>query len=161
MAEETARKLPIWLILSLLVNALLIGVMIGGGLGNRKGDQPRGPRGGGEQALIRSIDRAIPDAERRQMRQALRQAYHKSGPEREAVQAARQALSESLGAEPYDVAKTKQAFEALRVADVRMKARIQDLVAEQVGALTLEQRKAIIQSLERRSQRREARRGVR
>ena len=36
MSEDTKSRLPIWLIVSLMANALLIGLIIGGGLGQRK-----------------------------------------------------------------------------------------------------------------------------
>ena len=55
MSEASKSRLPLWLIVSLLVNALLIGLLIGGGLGQRKGGpSPGGAGATDERALIRS-----------------------------------------------------------------------------------------------------------
>lgn len=149
MSESKTSKLPIWLIASLLVNALLIGLLIGGGLGQRKGGGPPSSMPGDEQALIRGIDRALPEDERQMVREAFRQGFADSRQERLRVQAARANLGRLMSADPYDEAAVRAAFGELRAADAVMKARLQDVLTEQFGALSAEQRQTIIESLSR------------
>ena len=145
MSEATKSKLPIWLIVSLIANALLIGVLIGGGLGQRKAG-PSPAVMGQEQALMRGIDRALPSEERREVRQIFRRAYADSRAERVRVRNARRALGKLMNANPYDADAVRAGFEELREADAAMKARMHDLIAEQFGALSAEQRRAVLRN---------------
>ncbi|NQY97630.1 MAG: periplasmic heavy metal sensor [Henriciella sp.] len=159
MSDAKTSKLPIWLVVSLIVNALLIGVLVGGGLGQRKAGPPPGAGAGSEQALIRGIDRALPDDERQIVRRAFRQAFAESRQQRIAVRDARQRLGRLLAAEVYDADAVRESFGELREADAAMRAKIQDVLAEQFGTLTAEQRRAIIQNMNRRGDRRAGPRG--
>lgn len=152
MSDTSKSRLPIWLIVSLLANALLIGVVIGGGLGNRKaGPTVAGP--GGEEMLMRGIDRAVPDAQRRDVRRAFRRAFIGSRQERIQVREARQRLATLLAAEDYEASEVQAAFEDLRAAEAAMKARLHNVLADQLGALTPEQRQAILSNMDRRDRR--------
>lgn len=163
MSETRTSRLPIWLVVSLIVNALLIGVLIGGGLGQRKAGPAPGGGPASEQALIRGIDRSLPDDQRRIVRRAFREAFAGSRQERIRVRDARQRLGQLLAAESYDADAVQQSFQQLREADSAMRARMHDVLAEQFGALTMEQRRAIIRDLNKRGERRGpgARRGDR
>lgn len=154
MSDTKTSKLPIWLVVSLIVNALLIGVLIGGGLGQRKAGPPPGGPGGSEQALIRGIERSLPDDQRQIVRRAFRQAFVESREQRIAVRDARQRLARLLAAETYDADAVRESFQQLREADAAMRAQMQDVLAEQFGTLTAEQRRAILEDLNRRSRRR-------
>ncbi len=149
MSEGTKSRLPIWLIVSLLANALLIGVLIGGGLGQRKAGPPVVQQAGGEEALMRGIDRAVPNDQRRAVRQAFRRAFADSRQERIRVRDARQALARLFAAENYDAAEVQAAFAELRDADAAMKARMHDVLAEHLGALSVEQRRALLRDYNR------------
>ena len=74
MSDSPKTRLPIWLIASLMANALLVGLLIGGGLGQKRAGPPIGG-GGSEQALMRGIDQAVPSDQRRAVRQAFRRAF--------------------------------------------------------------------------------------
>jgi len=150
MSETSTSRLPIWLVVSLIVNALLIGLIIGGGLGQRKAGPPPGGGPGGEQALMRGIDRSLPDDEARLVRRAFREAFEDSREQRIRVHDARRRLATVLSAEPYDPAAAREGFQQLRDADAEMKAKVQDLLAEQFGKLTVEQRRAVIKDMNRR-----------
>jgi len=157
MSETSKSRLPVWLIVSIVVNALLIGVLIGGGLGQRKaGPRPVMP-GGGEDALVRGIDHVVPEDQRQTVRRAFRRAFADSRAERLRVRDVRQALARDLSAETYDAAVVRQRFAELRDADAAMRARMHEVLTEQFGMLTPEQRRAIISDISRR----EARRGQR
>ena len=115
MGEDTKSRLPIWLIVSLMANALLIGLIIGGGLGQRKsGPSPSIP--GDERALIRGIDEAVPSDQRQTVRRAFRQAFEDSRSERRAVRDARRKLGTLLSADAYDAAEVQRS-EARRAGE--------------------------------------------
>jgi uncharacterized membrane protein len=154
MSDTNTSRLPIWLVVSLIANALLIGLIIGGGLGQRKaGPPPGGGPGGSEQALIRGIDRSLPEDQRHVVRQAFREAFRESRPERVRVREARRALSRLLAADVYDADAVREGFRQLRDADAAMNTKMHDVLANQFGSLTLEQRRAIIRDLNRRGPR--------
>lgn len=153
MSEDTKSRLPIWLIVSLMVNALLVGLIIGGGLGQRKAG-PGVSMAGGEQAMIRGIDKAVSNDQRQTVRRAFRAAFSDSRSERLAVRDARRKLGELLSSNPYEAADVQAAFQDLRDAESAMKKRMHDVLAEQFGALSQEQRRAIVEDLNRRDSRR-------
>ena len=161
MSESTKSRLPIWLIVSLLVNALLIGLLVGGGLGQRKAGPGPGGGGGDEQALIRSIDQALPSDQRQAVRQAFRRAFADTRQERVRVRDARRALGRLLSADPYDSAAVENGFRELREADSAMRARMHDELARQLGALSVEQRRAILRDAGNNDRRRFRRDGDR
>ncbi len=153
MSEDTKCRLPIWLIVSLMANALLVGLIIGGGLGQRKsGSTPSIP--GDERALIRGIDEAVASDQRQTVRRAFRRAFEDSRAERRAVRDVRRKLGALLSADPYNAAEVQTAFQELRDAEAAMKKRMHDVLAEQFGALSEAQRSAIVQDLNRRGARR-------
>lgn len=153
MSDATSSKLPIWLIVSLIANALLIGVLIGGGLGQRKAGPPPSAVGQ-EESIIRGIDRALPDEERREVRQIFRRAFADSRDERVRVRNARRALGRLMNAEQYDAEAVRAGFEELREADAAMKARMHNLIADQFGTLSAEQRRVILRESNRADRRR-------
>lgn len=150
MSESPKPRLPIWLIASLMANALLIGLFIGGGLGQKRAGPAIGG-GGSEQALMRGIDQSIPADQRRATRQAFRRAFADTRQERIKLRDARQKLGQLLAADPYDPDAVQAGFAAMREADNAMKARMHDVLAEQFGALSAEQRRAIIQDFNQRT----------
>ena len=150
MSDSPKTRLPIWLIASLMANALLVGLLIGGGLGQKRAGPPIGG-GGSEQALMRGIDQAVPSDQRRAVRQAFRRAFADTRQERVKLRDARQKLGRLLAADPYDADAVRSGFAAMRDADAAMKARMHDVLAEQFGALSAEQRRAIIQDFNQRA----------
>lgn len=147
MTETIKRNLPIWLIVSLIVNALLIGLLVGGGL--RQKSPQSGGAVGGERAFVESIDRVVAEEDRAQVRRAFRSAYGDSRDARRAVRDARQALAETISAEVYNEAAVIAAFEKMRIADDVAKAALHDALAVQLGSLTKDQRAAVLSNLER------------
>jgi len=160
MSDNAKTRLPIWLIASLMANALLVGLVIGGGLGQKRAGPPLGA-GGSEQALIRGIDQSIPEDQRRAVRQAFRRAFSDTRRERVRLRDAQSDLAGRLAAEPYDADAVRKGFEEMRNADAAMKARMHDVLADQFGALTVEQRRAVIEDFNRRPRGRPGRDGDR
>ena len=152
MSEATKSRLPIWLIVSLMVNALLVGLIIGGGLGQkRSGSSPS--IAGDERALIRGIDESVSSDQRQTVRRAFRRAFEDSRSERVAVGNIRRELGRALTDESYDAAEVQATFEKLRDAESAMKKRMHDVLAEQFGELSEDQRRAIVKDLNRRGKR--------
>lgn len=153
MSEGTKTRLPIWLIVSLMANALLIGLLIGGGLGQRKAG-PGVVSGGSEQALMRAVDRSVSSDQRREVRTAFRRAFADTRPERVRIRNARRELGKLLAARNYDAQAVEAAFAELREADAEMKARMHSVLNAQFQDLTPEQRRGVVRDMNRPDQRR-------
>ena len=145
-------KLSFWLVGSLLVNALLVGVLIGGGLHQRSAGGPP-PAASGEMALVREMDSSLSGEDRRIVRRAMRTAFAETREQRTELRNARQNLVAVLAQEPYDSAAVRDGFARLREADELVKAGLHDALADQFGALTIEQRRAILERFERTDRR--------
>lgn len=153
MSEKSATRIPYWLVASLILNALLIGFVIGGGFG--KGQRSSGGMpGGSEQAIARAMEANLSDADRVALRRALMASFRESRGEREALRQARQKLSQALSADVYDIARVQEAFQEMRVADGRVKVGLQDELARQFAKLPAEQRKTIVANIGRGDRRR-------
>ena len=153
MSEGTTSRLPIWLIVSLMVNALLVGLIIGGGLGQRKAGPAVSSPTVNEQSLMRGIDRAVSADQRSEVRRAFRRAFADTRAERVRLRDARRAVGRLLTAEEYDAAAVDAGFAELRAADDAMKARMHEVLVEQFGNLTPEQRRVIVQESNQRGAR--------
>ena len=153
MSEGTTSRLPIWLIVSLMANALLIGLIIGGGLGQRRAGPAAGPAIGSEQALMRGIDQAVSIEQRDQVRRAFRQGFANTRNERIRLRDARRQLGRLLSAQDYDAEAVEAAFSELRAADEAMTARLHAVLTEQFSTLTAEQRRLIIRDFSERNER--------
>lgn len=141
--ERAVRRLPFWLIISVLVNMLLVGAL-GGYL--LRGGQTADPSGRLQPQLV-ADDAGL--ADRRAVRQALRNAYKASAEQREARDAARRRLAEALGAEPYETSAVQAAFADMRAADAAMNKAVHDALAEEMADLTPRQRDGVKRALER------------
>ncbi len=153
MTDKASSRLPIILAVSVIVNALLIGFVLGGGLKARTGGErpPMVQQGGGDEfGLARSIEQSLQPAERRVVRRALRQAFLDTREERAALSSARQQLAELLAAENYDRGAVDSAFEQLRTSEANAKTRLHEELNNQLSTLSAEQRRNILKSMERR-----------
>lgn len=168
MSDEasSARRLPLWLIASILVNVLLIGLIAGHQLGSKPGrggsDGPGGPGGPPEMRMAGAIVESAAPEDRAAIRRAFAQALRQSRPLREARDVARRAVGEAISAEPYDAAAVDAAFAELRAADDALRAGVQSVLAVQLGEVSAEQRAALAETLTRPPrERRRLRRGDR
>ncbi|MEQ3744823.1 MAG: periplasmic heavy metal sensor [Henriciella sp.] len=149
MTEQTLSRFPYWLVISLIVNALLIGLLIGGGLGKRKSGGSS-IIAGDERAIVRGLEQSLNDQDRRVLRRSLRSAFERTRDERRELRATRTLLSDALQADPYDRDAVSSAFARLRTADGNMKVGLQEELADQFAKLSVDQRRAIVRNLERR-----------
>ncbi len=155
MSETPMSRVTIFLIVSLVVNALLIGFILGGGIGKHHGeDRAGGARGPiGEMGLARGIERSVPNEQRSEVRKAFRRAFLDTRTQRRAVREARQDLARLMGSEKYDQAAIEEAFSKLRQAEADSRARLHTELSKQFSNLSLDDRRAILKELSRRGER--------
>ena len=155
MSETPMSRSTVFLIISLIANALLVGFVLGGGLGAKQGGEraDRGPNVGQEMGLARSIERSLPKAEREEVRQAFRKAFSETRPQRRAIVRARRELVRLIRSEPYDQAAIDDAFSELREAEGESKARLHLELSKQLSNLSVEDRRAILRELSERRDR--------
>lgn len=154
--QRTLSALGIVLVISLIANALLLGLVLGKAIG--KPDKHKGPRGGGEEFHIaRAMDDVVPEAARDEMQQAFRQTFRNSREAWDNKRAAREALTEAIVADPFDPEAVDAAFADMRAADSRLTERFQAVLTAQLSTLTVEQRIEMVNRLEEKRARRKAR----
>lgn len=146
MSDTSNRSIQIILVVSLVLNGLLGGLLIGGGL---KQDNPPPSPDRVERALVRGLERSVPQEDRGAVRNALRQAYGATRTERRALRRARRDLRLALAADPYDAETVARAFEAVRTAEATAQSGLHDELAKQFERLSAEDRAGILRSLDR------------
>lgn len=151
MSDTTKSGRPFLLIGSLILNGLLVGLLIGGGL-RGQGNIPAAPDRG-ERAMVRGLERSVDDSERAVVRDALRQAFRATRSERQTLSQARRALREAIVADPYDATSVERAFQAVREAEAASKQGLHGELARQFERLTPEQRETVLRSMERQPRR--------
>ena len=139
MSQRRALStLGIVLVISLIANALLVGMLAGNSVGAK--DEPRrerGPRGGGDEAEIaRAIEAVVPDDVRKEVRQGFRAAFREAMPYFATKREAQRGLLDALSAEPFDRAAVDAAFADIRAADETLTASFQSVLADELGSLT-------------------------
>lgn len=145
-------RLPVWLIASLLVNMLLIGLFVGGLIAGGPVGRDHPPRLD-EGEIARTIVRAAPEAERAEIRGAFRSTWAETRQLRKDRRTAQRRVNEAMIAEPYSAEEMQSAFAAMRDADAALQSRIQTLLADRLGALEPDQRRALADAMQRRDRR--------
>ncbi len=151
-------RLPVWLIVSLLVNMLLAGLFVGHMLAGRPGQGDHPPRLN-EGEIARTIVRAAPDSERAEIRRAFRSTWAETRQLRKDRKEARRRVNEAMVAEDYNVEEMQSAFAAMRDADAALQSQIQTLLANRLGALEPEQRRVLAEAIQRHDRRGPGHRG--
>lgn len=150
------------LIISLIVNALFVGLIVGGMLGKPRHGHGGPGRGNPDFAIARGIQSVVPESERDEIRSAFRAAFMES---RELIGKKREAqsrLSEALVATPFDKAAVDEAFAEIREADNVLKERFQSVLSERLAEMDPSERQALgewLRDMEERFGRRGGRRG--
>lgn len=141
------RRTPWWLIASVLLNVLLVGVVIGDRLAERRA----GPDGEitspghhrGEMRLARGLLSTLPEEDRREVGQMFVSSMIANRELFEARREARSAVRDALASDPYDEAGVRAALEGLQQADRNLQAALQDTLAGQLAQLSPGQRRAL------------------
>lgn len=156
---RTLTPLAIALIISLVANALLIGLVIGGLIGKPRGGHGRG---GSDYMIARGIQDIVPEGERNEIREAFHLAFEDSRADWQTKREARREFMAALSASPFSKAEIDRSFEDMRAADTALTRSFQATLSEQIAALSDAQRAELVDWLEdveaRRRERRERRR---
>ncbi|WP_300393589.1 periplasmic heavy metal sensor [Henriciella sp.] len=157
--RRALSTLGIALVVSLIANALLIGLILGNAIG--KPDRPhheRGPRGGGEEfEIARGMESVMPDSAHKEMRQAFREAFREARPYWVQKRQAQQALRDAMDADPFDRSAVEAAFTGIRDADQRLTRSFHTVLADELSSLTLDQREDLVGWLKKVDEERRAR----
>ncbi|MEO0467347.1 MAG: periplasmic heavy metal sensor [Pseudomonadota bacterium] len=145
------RSVSIFLVISLMINMLLIGI-VGGRMIGRAGQPPPDMAAVGtptEARVARRILDSVSPRERIELGRMFSETLRENRDTMIARNRARIALSQAMTAEPYDEARVRDAMAALRDADFELQAVVQDALAASMARLTPEQREALAVSIER------------
>ena len=136
------RRIPFWLVLSLMGNMLLVGLVIGMSVRSTP-DRP-------DKAGWRSAEaRHITSEDRRAMHDFMRNSFEATREAREDREAVRRRLADALRAEPYDEDAVRQAFHALREADETVHAAAHEAMITRMKDMPPERRAAMAEFLSR------------
>lgn len=141
--SDTPRQWPLWLIVSLMANMILVGLLAGFLMRAGPIGKPDGP----PRERISWGDRD--DGTREAMRRVFKEAFKASSEERTVRADFRRQLAEAVTAEPYDAEAVREAFRNLRSADDAVNEATHEAMAVLFASLTMEQRQHMAHVLER------------
>lgn len=139
MTDATPRKTPLWLIISLLVNLILIGFLVGSFM---RDDGRRHHNRGDGRADISLEDRRV-------IRSMMRDIAQEARTGDDNRRAAAEALAATLIADPYSEEDAKVAFTAFRDAEDAARRRADLLLANRIASLSPEQRRMVVEIVAR------------
>lgn len=134
-----------WLIASVLLNMLLIGIIAGLIV---RGDDSARATGPGQPGTERPFFDASPE-DRRAVGRLLREGFQNVKPLRESQRQKRRELAKLLGTETYDAEAVKTLLAEMRASDEAVTAKIHSLIEPQLADLTPTQRKIVADALTR------------
>ena len=160
--SETKKPFPALFIISICVNAILAGVLVGVWFSQDKrathNDRPRGERtermgGPFEESLARNALRELPSEARDEMREAFAQEWRETAPLREQMSSARETIAELLAEEPVDEDALRVAFNEIRNAEFQLRERFYTRLTNMLMSLPEEQRRDLVERSSRRFER--------
>jgi uncharacterized membrane protein len=144
------RNLKIFLLASLLANALLIGIVAGQFSHGRLGLDFLRPRTSWEEKLT-----TLPEETRQRVRQAMEKFQQDTKPLREELGQARKETAHLLETEPFDKDAWQNNFKHVQDLRAQMALRMADTIKELAKTMPLEQRSSLVNILRGRSEGRE------
>lgn len=147
----SGRRLPVFLLLSLMVNMLLVGILAGQFLAERErgGARLAGPPPA-EARLVRSLLQTLDAPDRAELRRAFGEVLRGN---RDLIRERRQArrdMAAALGADPFRADELRAAFARMRTADAALQQSVQSALADQMAQLSPHQRRALSDLLSER-----------
>jgi Spy/CpxP family protein refolding chaperone len=141
------------LLVSLAVNLFLVALIsVPFFMGPRDGGFGPMPRGHGA-ALMHGAFRELPEEDRQEIRQAMREKFREIRPHFREMHEARIALADALAAEPYDEVAVRAAFDGMSAAMNEMSDMGRDAMMETFAKLTPEQRKRVAEAMHKDGER--------
>ncbi|AZC27624.1 periplasmic heavy metal sensor [Pseudomonas sessilinigenes] len=140
------RPLKTFLVLSLLLNVFLVGG-VAGGLYQWLGQPGPARTLAVPQHGLRQAMAQLPEERRHQLRQLLRQTRKDSQPLLMAGRQARLAVVRELQADTLDRTALDNQLSQSREADIALRARVDETLAEFAGSLSLQERQHLVESM--------------
>lgn len=137
------KRWPLFLGVSILINMLLLGFVLGGQLAERSSPPREVTVSPTVMTMVRHVVQMAPATDRPALREAFRDTFRRAGPERRGIRQARRRLSQALLSEPYDAAAVDEALANLREHELRLERRFHGLVAREVGRFDMDRRRAL------------------
>ena len=141
--SESPRRRPLWLIVSLMANMILVGLLAGVLL-------QAGPKG---KPLDRPAERiswgSREDGSHDAMRRVFREAFRASAEERAARADVRNRLAEAVSADPYDADAVRETFRELRGADDSVNEATHEAMVNLFATMSVEERHNMAEILRR------------
>lgn len=137
------------LFVSLAVNLLLVGVVGGAALSNYRQDRATAQKAVARAPNMRALMDSLPPERAQAIRSEVVNTWREARDERRAARLARMEVYRLAGEEPYDVAAVKAAFARMRAADGEVARQFQDVVADSMVKLTVEERREVLRNLAR------------
>jgi uncharacterized membrane protein len=144
MSEILARRWPLFLLVSLGLNCLLIGLIVGhvteaaAPSPPPQASQPVQIAGFGARVL------ALSEADKRGFAVEMRPFRADIRTARRELATARQALADAFARQPYDPAATKEAFTVVRHREQTVQELVQNAAAQALGAVSAEGRRQLV-----------------
>lgn len=138
-----SRRARLWLILSLALNALLVGVVIGGGwmVAHQRGRPPA--------VKLRAAGDGLSPAQQPRFRTLLADTRSAGRPLLREARAARADAAMALVAPSYDATALAQALARARTADLALRQQREEAVARFAATLSVDDRRALAAGLRR------------
>jgi uncharacterized membrane protein len=135
------------LFISLAVNLLLVGAIVGVALGEMRHEKQRASAAVARAPNMRAILDALPPERAAEVQGKVAEAWRAAKEERKGSRQAREAVAGVVAAETYDRAAAGAAFARMRAADARVTERFHDVVADAMTSMTVEERRALLRQL--------------
>jgi uncharacterized membrane protein len=132
--------------LSLAVNLLLVGLIIGAVAAGARLRRDA-PGGAFSRADFAQIMETLPEESRRVVRRAVVRGWFQSRDNRNEAGRLRREAFEIAAAEPYDAERVRAAFARMREADAATTGVYHDRIADALGELTPDQRRAALEAI--------------
>jgi uncharacterized membrane protein len=135
------------LFISLAVNLLLVGAIVGVALGEMRHEKQRATAAVARAPNMRAILDALPPERAAEVQGKVADAWRTAKDERKEAREAREAVAGIVTAESYDRVATGAAFARMRAADAAVTERFHDVVADAMANMTVEERRALLRQL--------------
>lgn len=135
-------KTSLFLIASLAINAALLGI-VGGQLVNKQSKPPttsQFERYGPTSDVVAAAWAQLPDSDRKELRQQLRDRWVALDGERKRLGEAGKAVYDAALAEPFDEAKLRDAVTIFQTRETRMQQSAEDILISHLGKMPPEAR---------------------
>ena len=138
-------------LVSLALNLVVAGVAIGGYAAGARIAPPGAAQGPGRaDKPLRTLIASVAPERRAGLQREIARTFLSARDARKEARDARLSLAETIRAEPYDAAAVRAAFARMRAADAALAQRFQDMTADQLAAMSPDERRRAVTALVQR-----------